>query len=295
MARFHRIFGGGSRREPQVECVIDFMLNDSPSAMAQLLVRLMPIVTGSPGGWHLDLRRCRYLGPDAAVLILATALEAKRLGQDVRVSLPSDPPKIAAFCRFSGLVYHLTGSDAADTDHPKSETVPLQILHGARFQDADPVIRLVRRHIDIDRDTEDYLRVCINEVIQNVEDHAKSQVGAVVCARYMTQRQEVRVAIADRGLGVYETLRAKHSDTRNSQHALERIISGGYSAMSRINNMGLGISNLCSIVDRMRGDFCVVSGDAMVSHRRGVEHRPSHGVFNYPGTVFFFQLPVASD
>lgn len=104
----------------------------------------------------------------------------------------------------------------------------LRVLTTAGFRDADPVIELVRAHVKISEDMEEYLRSCINEVIQNIQDHAKSKIGGVLYARFMTASSEVRIAIVDRGDGIYTTLKRRYPDTTELT-ALDRVLGAGQS------------------------------------------------------------------
>jgi two-component sensor histidine kinase len=150
----------------------------------------------------------------------------------------------------------------------------------------------VRRHARISDDVAQYLHICINEAIHNVEDHAASPVGAVMGARFFTRSQEVRIAIVDGGVGIATSLRTRYATFTTAKTCLQKVIEGGYSALSRRNNMGVGISNLCNIVvQQLGGAIIIVSEDGYAKGQAG--HMPlAHSLVNrYPGTgVFCFSL-----
>jgi hypothetical protein len=272
---------------------IDFSVNDSPNAVVAFLRRIRGIFDPATAAWHLDLSKCRYLGPDAVAIIAASVLEARRAKVIHEVVLPKGVPSLEAFCEFSGLNHMLFATPVPESGHPDCVTIPIRNQHVASFKDADPIISLIRRFVPLSADSEDYLRICINEVIQNVQDHARSDIGCVTCARFLKNIGEVRVAIVDRGRGIGSTLRARYPDVQTATEALKRVLKGGYSARSRPNNMGVGISNLGNIiVHQLRGELFMVTEDAFADGKFGRQTFARALETYFPGTGVFFSVPV---
>jgi hypothetical protein len=172
-------------------------------------------------------------------------------------------------------------------------TIPIRVQHKATFGDPDPIIRLITRFVPLSPELEDYLRICVNEVIQNVEDHARSSIGCATCARFMKNVGEVRVAIVDRGRGIGTTLSNKYTDMRDAGDALRHVLQGGYSAKSRPNNMGLGISNLSNIiVQQLHGELFIVTEDAFADGKFGRQTFSKPLNMHFPGTGVFFSIPI---
>ena len=242
---------------------------------------------------ELDLTRVNYLGPFAAAILLANELQARKGGQPQRTRFPIHKPKVKAFLHFSGLDNHFGNGPAPDTAHPENVTVPLQIVQKATWNAADPIIELVHRHAVLSEDDETYLRNSVNEVIQNVEDHAQSGFGAVYCARYLATPRKIRVAIVDRGLGIGTTLATRHPEIQGAEAAIARVVKGGVTAQSRPNNMGVGISNLWGhITNPLGGEIFIVTEDVLgYSDREGSLRIVPLGV-RFAGTGVFFTVPV---
>lgn len=171
-------------------------------------------------------------------------------------------------------------------------TVPLLQFAQAHFLASDPIIFLVRRHVGLLREDEDYLRYCVNEVIQNVEDHSRSPIGAVLCARFLQGPRQVRVAVTDRGVGIASTLRKRYPDVTNAAIALQRVIAGNYSARSRENNAGLGISFLWNAVKSLGGTIFILSDDAIAQMQADGQPNIIIRPQQWPGTGVFFSIPV---
>jgi hypothetical protein len=284
--------------DPRSTCKIDFCVNDQLTSVTALLERLEKAVQDrGPGTRSIDLGKCQYLGPDATVLLAAAVLEMRRTGQRPNLIHPDGPAELRAFWRFSGL-QELQTQDPADKpgDPPDGRpptVMPIRRLETATFNDADPVIKLAQLHTELSRDSEEELRVCVNEVVQNIEDHSESLIGGVMSARFIEYNQQVRVAIVDRGVGICTTLKKRFDDV-TPKTALQRVIKGEYTALSRPNNLGLGISNLWNIVRRLRGDIFIVSQDAAIESRAGNDFPARELPCRYNGTGVFFTLPVVS-
>lgn len=111
-------------------------------------------------------------------------------------------------------------------------------------------------------------------------------------ARFMTKDREVRVAIVDRGLGICTTLKRRWPDT-TAENVLSRVLlEGEYSARSRENNLGLGLSNLAGIIERRGGDLLVLSESSAAELRRGGKNWFGRLSSHFAGTAVFFTLPI---
>jgi two-component sensor histidine kinase len=169
----------------------------------------------------------------------------------------------------------------------------MRVLKKSSFSDPDPIVELLRHHVELDPETEEFLRICINEVVQNVEDHAASPIGAVAAARYMRTSNEIRIAIVDRGMGIETTVRGRHPEIPDTRQAIARVMQGGISAKSRPNNMGVGISNLCAIVQlQLEGRVFIMSQDTCVNRQPRRHDHWTHLECPYPGTAVFINVPV---
>lgn len=204
-------------------------------------------------------------------------------------------PRLDAFCHFSGLKHALENGPPPDPGHPRSETVPLQYAEAARADTGTPLIHLLRRHIRLSDESEEYLRLCLQETVQNVADHAESPFGGIWCARFVETRREVRVACVDGGIGIVQAL-SKQIEVGSSFAALRMVFEGGHSSRSRENNMGLGISNLQNWVHSLSGGLIVISGDAAgIRHPQALNPSFEELPFRFPGTGVFFTVPVTEE
>jgi hypothetical protein len=244
-------------------------------------------------GWRIRCTQCRYLGPWAVALLAGAYFLGENRNQSPRIVLPTEPLPLAAYCHFSGMKHMFANGPLPDRDHPESETIPIDRFYDATWNRPDGIIRLLQRHTSLSIEREDQIRTCVQEVAQNIHDHAGSVIGGVMSARYMAQSQEVRVGIVDHGFGIAEVLGRKHPEVTTSKTALERVIEGGYTSRSRPNNMGQGVSNLFGLVRLARGRVVVITGNAVANSAHGEEARVTQLDMPFPGTAVFFALPCS--
>jgi hypothetical protein len=247
-----------------IECSLDFNLDDTQRSVVASLNRARDVLAaGDRAQWTLDCRSSQYLGPDAVALIASCVLEGRRRSQELRVLLPDHPKALRGFLHFSGLRNLLEGGAPPDPDHPENETVPLAVFERAAWNLCNPIVRLIHRHIELSDEAEDYLRLGMVEVIQNIEDHAESPIGGAPSARFFRNHGEARIAIVDRGLGIAQKIRRSHPEIRSDVEALLQVLAGGLSSKSRPRNKGLGVSNLAASVKACGGRLLLLAGNAL--------------------------------
>jgi hypothetical protein len=267
---------------------LHFNLDDSVASLKRAIQVVEPEVATETLEL-IDLKACRYLGPLAATYIASVWLSARSKPQ---VMLPTEPPALAAFCRFSGLAQLIARGEAPDPSNAKSETIPISTTSDA-WNAYVPIGKLVHRHVGIlDADFEESLRLCVHEVFQNISDHSKSGIGGKFCARYMNQKRHVRVAIADRGLGIQATLHTRYPEITDAQTALRRVIAGNYSAQSHTRNLGQGLSNLARTVENCGGQLVIFTQDACARLDRRRNWSFEGLGAKIVGTIVYFELPV---
>lgn len=200
---------------------VDFNINYSAASLAAFLNRITPFMNSIddresvPG--CVDLKKCRYLGPDAAVILALLHHEARSRGLSASMRLPTGPEPLSAFCRYVGLSSMLGVGSPPDEDHPSCETVQLRQWRGVPGLEGQRIVKLVRRHDTMHDDEAEYLTQAFNELVQNVDDHSKSGIGCVWCARYFAATREVRVAVGDRGRGILASLQTRHPEFKSSR------------------------------------------------------------------------------
>jgi hypothetical protein len=272
---------------------VDFTVDNTPNSVLMFLKRTEPIRQSGVGHWAINFTQDKFFGPDAIALLASEILLARKKGIQCNVLVPAGSSAFEKFLSDSGF-RHLLHYAAPPTAHDvQNVMIPLQVNTTNSYAQSDPIVALVQRHASISSDVEEYLRICMNEIIQNVEDHAESSIGCVTCARVLTKRDEVRVAVVDRGRGIPSTLRSAYPSITSGVNALRLAIEGGYSAKSRRNNMGIGLNNLCNIVVQyLKGSLFILSENTYATGGNGKLPVAQPATTPFDGTAIFFSVPV---
>lgn len=111
------------------------------------------------------------------------------------------------------------------------------------------------------------IRYILSELIRNVFEHAKSPIGAILCAQYYKKSNTIRIGIVDRGVGIKETISASHR-VSNDLEAIKLALTPGITGTTqRIGgtdyNAGAGLFFIKSIATVNKDFFVIYSGNAM--------------------------------
>jgi hypothetical protein len=273
---------------------LDGNLNEDSRDIRAMLMKLNDVHNlQGDRKWQVRCGSCGYLGPWSAAILYATFLEGVRKGQGPRISLPDKPPELVQYCIFSGMTQAFKNGPAPTPDHPACETIPLERFEHASWDRSDGIMKLMRRHTSVDQEFEDQLRSCVQEIVQNIVDHARSPIGGVMSAKFFSSVSDVRVGIVDLGVGILNSLRAAHPQANlTAQSALRRVVAGNFTSQSRPNNMGLGISNLFSLIPACGGRIALISGSACAESHEPQRINFTDEQFDFPGTAVLFTLPT---
>lgn len=106
------------------------------------------------------------------------------------------------------------------------------------------------------------VELSLNELLQNVAEHARSVTATVVHARWYRQQENLRLAVGDSGVGMAESLRDnpiyEHMDDRR---LVERAVADrGVSRRTSGKHGGYGLKTLRDIVLQRGGSMSVSTG-----------------------------------
>lgn len=111
------------------------------------------------------------------------------------------------------------------------------------------------------------IRYIVSELIRNVIEHAQSPHGAIVAAQYYKKSNQIRIGIADTGVGIRQTINRSHrawTDTEALRLALTPGITGTTPREGGTeDNAGAGLFFIKSIAANNRNFFMLYSGDAL--------------------------------
>lgn len=234
----------------------------------------------------VDLRDVRWVDPVHLVTVAAVAEAAHRDGLAFELRGPAQPDRAryAARMRLGELVTSLGGThDLPAVPLTRRIEHLVEVARLSTSRDVDTLAGLVHSRVaELDADLAHALHQGVAEIGQNVCDHARS-VG-FVAAQTIPRRGELRFAVADPGVGLRATLRARGA--RDDRHAIDLALHG----VSRYGRRGTGLPSTVHAVTSLGGYLYLASGDTSVlvtGKRRTTSDGPV-----FAGTVVEGRVPT---
>lgn len=111
------------------------------------------------------------------------------------------------------------------------------------------------------------IRYIVSELVRNVLEHSKSEMGAIVCAQYYSKSNTMRIGIVDRGIGIKNTISAFYP-VKNDLDAIVLALTPGVTGTTRKiggteQNAGAGLFFIKSIAKVNRDFFLIYSGNGL--------------------------------
>lgn len=155
----------------------------------------------------------------------------------------------------------------------------------------------------VDRGNEELhklLTFLIREILRNTPEHAGTNT-MWVCGQYWPSYELAEIAIADEGIGIYNSItqncshREYITDNKKAlQWALKAGISEAFNPSKKQSsrdewaNSGFGLYMVNSICKYLNGSFCIISyGDYMLIDNHGIKY----GETNFRGTAIRMRVP----
>ncbi len=157
-------------------------------------------------------------------------------------------------------------SGIAITEHEEAgRFIPItQIRTGEELRDAiTNLIPLLHAPANV----ADPIKYVFSEMVRNVLEHARSPVGAFVCAQYYSQEDRLSIGIADAGIGILRSIRQSHA-ARDDEEAIGLALRPGITGATRRiggteTNAGAGLFFTKGIAALSRNFFAIYSGSAL--------------------------------
>ena len=123
---------------------------------------------------------------------------------------------------------------------------------------------VLMRHLALDRRSLAGLEWSLNEITDNVLNHAESPDGGLVQVYAFSEGPRVEIGIADSGRGVLDSLRQGHPLLRTDEEALHEAMKAGTTRDPRYGQ-GNGLWGTMSLAKASGGKFEITSGTATLT------------------------------
>ena len=245
----------------------------------------------------LDFSKCESAFPRGMLPILSSADTLRRDTIDVSVRLPEDTVLERLFLNTNWA--HLLEPERFQ----KSDTVHDRHLASQRFTDFEQQQSLVNMFMDIvmrnmilDRRIIAGLEWSINEITDNVLNHAMCKEGGIIHVSTFRDSHKVAFGVSDSGRGILASLREGHPSLQTDAQAIDEAMKAGITRDPDAGQ-GNGIAGTMRIATKSWGLFEITSGQTQIVVRTNqTDGSPNSGVYNrrrresLQGTVVYAEL-----
>jgi hypothetical protein len=200
-----------------------------------------------------------------AAPMLALCAQAMRL-QSAQIAVELVPPENERLAR---LFTNANWSHfLAPGTNPESTFKGFTQVPAIQFRNASEQQRAVNRIVnavlgaipELDRRELAALEWSVNEITDNVLNHAQSKIGGLVqVSTFQRGRKRIEYIVADAGVGIPATLRATHSNLSSDADALDQAIREGVTRDKNVGQ-GNGLFGSYQICSHSNGFFQLESG-----------------------------------
>ena len=244
----------------------------------------------------LDFSECEAAFPGGMIPLLPTADALRR--QDVGVSVRL--PRVGELAR---LFRNANWAHFLDPEtYEKSDTILGWHLAAQRFTDWVEQQRLVSHFMNVvmgsmtlERDVIAGLEWAINEITDNVLNHAECAEGGFVQVSTFRDARKIAFGVADSGKGILASLREGHPRLRTDAQAIGEAMKAGVTR-SADAGQGNGIAGALRIAAMSNGSFRITSGLAQVVARtdRKPEVHEGGEAQRFTGTAVYAEIGAES-
>lgn len=234
----------------------------------------------------------------AAVTVLSNLIEFLRLSK-VKISFIGHSPNqvnsaAISYLDDSGFFKQYLKHSLRDHAVVRSTTLPLELVEYSKSYEymGFRLIPWLARNLDVDERALSTIKVCFQEIFNNINDHSQVKIGCSF-AQYYPQKNELIMTISDFGVGIPYNIRKDIQDITDHE-AIEKACEQGYTTQTTGRNRGAGLDILIkNVVLKNGGTLIIQSRHGMMSclrqnHQLKKVPRAVDGF--YPGTLIQLHL-----
>jgi uncharacterized protein DUF4325 len=232
----------------------------------------------------LDFSKSRYLHPKYMLPLVATARSYRIEKVDFELVEPEDPSSARLLQNTNWA--HLIWPEKYEARDDRNQLHLSAIQYSTASDQFDAVDRsidvLLKSVGGLDRGRLKALEWSLNEITDNVLNHAESPMGGLLQVVTFPRKHLVEFYVCDGGVGIPRTLRQGRPQLTDDVSALRQAIEEGVTRNSK-TNQGNGLFGTFKCCEVSGGEFDIISGYAGLKHRPGQLHASKNAI-PYKGT-----------
>ncbi|WP_374252128.1 STAS-like domain-containing protein [Xanthobacter sp.] len=141
-----------------------------------------------------------------------------------------------------------------------------------QFKAVDDSLSTILNAIEgLDRRMVKALEWSLNEITDNVLNHASSEIGGIVQVMVFPKKRLVEFFVCDAGVTIPKSLRSGRPELENDVSALRAAIEEGVTR-NKFTNQGNGLFGTFKCCEVSGGEFDLISGNVALEHKPGTMH-----------------------
>ncbi|SRR5229473_3340069 len=215
-------------------------------------------------------------------------------GFEVMLELPTDP-KLKRLFENSNWAYLIDPRSHDRSQFDSSNHLPAILYSNPdeQFDAIEKVINLSLKNLQLtNRQQVASIEWSVNEIADNVLNHAHSAIGGVVQASARPTENFIEYVVCDAGLGIPKTLRDSHRNITTDLEALDRAIREGVTR-NKTTNMGNGLFGSYRLAQLSGGSFHIYSGFASLTYTPKNGLHVSQEMVPFAGTLIVCSIRVS--
>lgn len=249
----------------------------------------------------LDFEGTEKAYSDGMIPILCSLDQLRREGIVVNSILPSTPEMFRLFVNTNWAHFlSPSGYPPTETTHDRH----LSVKRFKTFEEQQSVVNefidVVMRNLRLERDVIAGLEWSINEITDNVLNHASSDDGGLVQVTTYSENRTVAFTVGDSGRGILSSMRQAFPHLPDDTSAIGEAVKAGVTGNSELGQ-GNGLAGTLRIATLSGGQFAITSGQGQMvvmqdgkggikteQFRRGPQQR-------FTGTLVSATLGISGD
>ncbi len=242
----------------------------------------------------LDFSQCTKAYPNCMVPLIVSVRAARSRGLKFRCELPRQKSLMNMFIR-ANWAHYLDPERFAPSEERYDKHLAVTRFTSLKEQQSavNTVLDVVMRSLRLDRSLISALEWSINELTDNVLNHAESADGGFVQLTTHRERDWLAFCVADSGRGMLESMREAYPRLRYHEDAIADAVRAGFTR-NKDFGQGNGLAGCLRIATEASGHLAITSGDNCTTWRGTSPRAYTQKGIMFTGTVVDLQFSLAN-
>lgn len=272
---------------------VKFTERVNDKALRDFIPALGAVVNAGHRNIDLDFRRSSLAYADAMLPIICLIDHRRSRGDRFRVRLPEATHLQRLFMN-ANWAHHMDPDQAAlDSEDQRHLAARRYTTHPEQQRAVSTLLGITLGSMELHRDVIRALDWSVNEVTDNVLNHAEASAGGLVQVSTFREQHKIQLVVADAGRGVPTAMRERFPRIGSDRHAVGEAVKAGVTSIPDAGQ-GNGLWGSLEIARCSRGSFKLTSGKgqlaAYIDPRTGRYRQRGREIDDFPGTVVMLEM-----